>query len=112
MIGGPGVHIERVHIHDSTILGGDTAVSIHGGELKDIDVSGTVAIGARIGVSIIADEARGVGVRRTMHLANPKDCHAPPTTSRICSTVEVSKLGCNDPCVCGSGLKWKKCCGR
>jgi hypothetical protein len=23
-----------------------------------------------------------------------------------------SKLGRNDPCPCGSGRKWKKCCGR
>jgi hypothetical protein len=24
----------------------------------------------------------------------------------------VSKLGRNDPCHCGSGLKYKKCCGK
>ncbi len=25
---------------------------------------------------------------------------------------EVPKVGRNDPCPCGSGLKWKKCCGK
>jgi hypothetical protein len=24
----------------------------------------------------------------------------------------ASKVGCNDPCPCGSGKKFKKCCGR
>lgn len=24
----------------------------------------------------------------------------------------VTKIGRNDPCVCGSGLKYKKCCGK
>lgn len=24
----------------------------------------------------------------------------------------VSKVGRNDPCICGSGLKYKKCCGK
>ncbi len=24
----------------------------------------------------------------------------------------VTKVGRNDPCICGSGLKFKKCCGR
>jgi len=26
-------------------------------------------------------------------------------------TVTKKKVGRNDPCVCGSGLKYKKCCG-
>ena len=26
--------------------------------------------------------------------------------------VRVTKVGRNDPCPCGSGLKYKKCCGR
>jgi SEC-C motif-containing protein len=26
--------------------------------------------------------------------------------------VTVSKIGRNDPCTCGSGLKYKKCCGK
>lgn len=26
--------------------------------------------------------------------------------------IHVSKVGRNDPCTCGSGLKYKKCCGK
>jgi len=26
--------------------------------------------------------------------------------------VSVTKIGRNDPCACGSGIKYKKCCGR
>ena len=26
--------------------------------------------------------------------------------------VRVEKVGRNDPCPCGSGLKYKKCCGK
>ncbi|MBI5484609.1 MAG: YchJ family protein [Deltaproteobacteria bacterium] len=26
--------------------------------------------------------------------------------------VTVNKVGRNDPCICGSGVKYKKCCGR
>ena len=31
--------------------------------------------------------------------------NAPPVTSQ-------TKVGRNDPCPCGSGKKWKHCCGR
>ena len=26
--------------------------------------------------------------------------------------LSVTKIGRNDPCICGSGLKYKKCCGK
>ena len=26
--------------------------------------------------------------------------------------LSVTKVGRNDPCVCGSGKKYKKCCGQ
>lgn len=29
-----------------------------------------------------------------------------------CLTVSREKVGRNDPCPCGSGKKFKKCCGR
>jgi len=32
----------------------------------------------------------------------------PPETQRL----EVPKIGRNEPCSCGSGKKYKKCCGR
>ena len=28
------------------------------------------------------------------------------------SMVSLPKIGANQPCVCGSGLKFKKCCGK
>ena len=28
------------------------------------------------------------------------------------ATIDVKKIGRNDPCICGSGKKYKKCCGR
>jgi tetratricopeptide (TPR) repeat protein len=31
---------------------------------------------------------------------------------RLLSSVEAKKVGRNDPCPCGSGKKYKKCCGR
>ncbi|MBN9659570.1 MAG: SEC-C domain-containing protein [Acidobacteria bacterium] len=35
--------------------------------------------------------------------------HAPATTPL--ETVRSQKIGRNDPCPCGSGKKYKKCCG-
>jgi len=35
-----------------------------------------------------------------------------PATPRIAPTVrDTPKIGRNDPCPCGSGKKYKKCCG-
>ncbi len=34
---------------------------------------------------------------------------APSTVKQI--PVQVQKIGRNDPCSCGSGQKYKKCCG-
>ncbi|MCK5763193.1 MAG: SEC-C domain-containing protein, partial [Clostridiales bacterium] len=31
---------------------------------------------------------------------------------KIESVTKKAKVGRNDPCPCGSGLKYKKCCGR
>lgn len=31
---------------------------------------------------------------------------------RSSKTVRVEKIGRNEPCVCGSGKKYKKCCGK
>ena len=39
----------------------------------------------------------------------PRGTNAKPAGS---STVRVTKVGRNDPCPCGSGLKYKKCCGK
>ncbi|RBW66546.1 hypothetical protein DS893_04275 [Vibrionales bacterium C3R12] len=34
-----------------------------------------------------------------------------PSDPRLNQTVENFKIGRNDPCICGSGKKFKKCCG-
>lgn len=52
---------------------------------------------------IYADAARMAQPARTVHLSHPKN--AVPV-------VKPKKLGRNDPCPCGSGLKYKKCHGR
>lgn len=35
----------------------------------------------------------------------------PPLDPRLHQTVNNVKIGRNDPCLCGSGKKFKKCCG-
>ena len=48
-------------------------------------------------------------------VANPGGL-TPPAAPRPCSQAAGAqgqkKIGRNDPCPCGSGLKYKKCCGR
>ena len=41
----------------------------------------------------------------------PSDTGSDGTVSAT-RTVSKKKPGRNDPCPCGSGLKYKKCCGR
>ncbi|WP_409348212.1 SEC-C metal-binding domain-containing protein [Paenibacillus gyeongsangnamensis] len=31
---------------------------------------------------------------------------------KINPAIKIEKVGRNDPCSCGSGQKYKKCCGR
>ena len=52
---------------------------------------------------IYEDAARMAQPARTMNLNHPKHVVAP---------VRVKKPGRNDPCPCGSGLKYKRCHGR
>ena len=37
-----------------------------------------------------------------------KDCCPPKTPI----TRDTPKIGRNDPCICGNGRKFKKCCGK
>ncbi|HXP62293.1 MAG TPA: DUF1186 domain-containing protein [Dongiaceae bacterium] len=37
---------------------------------------------------------------------------APPAPSVAPATIQQPKIGRNDPCPCGSGKKYKKCCGK
>lgn len=44
--------------------------------------------------------------KKTLHLSHGDDVAKPPTIRR-----KGKKIGRNDPCPCGSGKKYKKCCG-
>ena len=46
-----------------------------------------------------------------MEMALPEDA-APEVEVQIPYCREEPKVGRNDPCPCGSGKKYKKCCGR
>jgi preprotein translocase subunit SecA len=48
-----------------------------------------------------------VARRRPMHYSHGDSTLKPETVRR-----EGKKIGRNDPCPCGSGKKYKKCCGR
>ena len=51
-------------------------------------------------------------VRDNMRLAEYNGntfCSLPPVNPDVRTTTKVDR---NDPCPCGSGLKYKKCCGR
>jgi hypothetical protein len=56
------------------------------------------------------EEAEGEDFSLDDHIA-PPSLHAPPFPKTGLPTVALAKTGRNDPCVCGSGKKYKKCCG-
>jgi len=41
-----------------------------------------------------------------------RNAEAQPTTITPSTPLRVEKIGRNDPCTCGSGAKYKKCCGK
>jgi preprotein translocase subunit SecA len=44
--------------------------------------------------------------------APPNGHRSAPETVKTPDLPEVKKIGRNDPCPCGSGKKYKKCCGK
>lgn len=34
------------------------------------------------------------------------------STRKLAKPLDASKIGRNEPCPCGSGAKYKKCCGK
>ncbi len=69
------------------------------GFLAMLERQGRVAHGAVLG-------AYARSIRSTLPYAARAGRPGPGTTIRR----KYSKLGPNDPCPCGSGKKWKKCC--
>ncbi|MDP2916697.1 MAG: tetratricopeptide repeat protein [Dehalococcoidia bacterium] len=58
------------------------------------------------------DELRAV-YQRLIDLAHDTgDYNGADRYQRLLSSIEAKKVGRNDPCPCGSGKKYKKCCGR
>ena len=45
-------------------------------------------------------------------MSQPREKSADPTSSTVLARKAEARPGRNDPCVCGSGRKYKKCCGR
>ena len=54
-----------------------------------------------------------IGATDAVHPAAVPVGGSPATAARQSKTAAVSvKVGRNDPCPCGSGKKYKKCCGK
>lgn len=69
------------------------------------------ALGAPIGISL-HEAIEGVLTGAPLPAERlPRDPFAPPVESVLASILEP-KVGRNDPCTCGSGRKFRKCCGR
>ena len=69
------------------------------------------ALGAPIGISV-HEAGEGVLTGRPLPPEQPlRNPFAPPVESAL-SSILNRKVGRNDPCTCGSGRKYKKCCGR
>lgn len=52
--------------------------------------------------------------RKELRIGGVKMLHAerqPRIRSSVQQIVRAERLGRNDPCACGSGKKFKKCCG-
>ena len=69
------------------------------------------ALGAPIGISV-HEAVEGVLTGAPLPRERlPRDPFAPPAES-VLSSILNRKVGRNDPCTCGSGRKYKKCCGQ
>lgn len=62
-----------------------------------------VSVGCYVCEQAYSDEAEAAGCPGD---PSGKDLHLPD------SKVNLTSVGRNDPCPCGSGKKWKHCCGR
>ena len=83
-------------ISGAVIIGGDARVS-------NVTVRGVTARGGEVGVWVGG---------RTTHNVGVSDVDWAPRSGVPAPTHVESLPGRNDPCSCGSGVKYKKCCGR
>jgi hypothetical protein len=54
---------------------------------------------------------RAAQLRRIEHLLRERESRLQPTSATISGARTVVKVGRNEPCLCGSGLKYKRCHG-
>lgn len=63
---------------------------------------------------LFGQTAEEAGIARIVKAKSPEseEASAPASSALVGSNVDLSQVGRNDPCPCGSGKKFKKCCGR
>ncbi len=73
-----------------------------------------VAVGAPVEAAgnTIEDFTRDVRRRKERELAQVRLAGAGAAQAEVKQVIKGQKIGRNDPCPCGSGKKYKKCCGR
>lgn len=86
-------------------FGGDADVLIG----MDIVGIGDFAITNKDGKTVFSFRAPSCG---TIDFSKEATSVVVKTTTAIPTPVLPNKIGRNDPCPCGSGKKYKKCCGR
>jgi preprotein translocase subunit SecA len=70
-----------------------------------------VAVGVAAGDSL-EDFTRDVRRKKQRELAQVQMAGAGDTKGEVKQVIRGEKVGRNDPCPCGSGKKYKKCCGQ
>jgi preprotein translocase subunit SecA len=70
-----------------------------------------VAAAARAEGGTIEDFTRDIRRQKERELAQVRLAGAGDGTAEVKQVVRGQKVGRNDPCPCGSGKKYKKCCG-
>jgi preprotein translocase subunit SecA len=71
-----------------------------------------VAAGAEADGGSIEDFTRDIRRQKERELAQVRMAGAGDGAAEVKQVVKGKKVGRNDPCPCGSGKKYKKCCGR
>jgi preprotein translocase subunit SecA len=76
------------------------------------EVPVAVAAGAEATGGSIEDFTRDIRRQKERELAQVRLAGAGDGAAEVKQVVKGKKVGRNDPCPCGSGKKYKKCCGR
>ena len=105
---------DQVHLHAAPVLVVERSML----ELLGLEIAAQFSVDAPEQVEVeLGRDAGGVVVGRFDHgdvfLQVHTDQQAAADASRVETIVrDQPKVGRNDPCPCGSGKKYKKCCGR